>query len=402
MFYNYIKIALRNLKRNKVYSFINIAGLSIGLACCMLIILYNKDEVSYDRFHQNAANIFRITNTQLDSSGKVSGTNGITGMMPGPAFKREVPEVAAFVRFQSERLPVKIGTDIFEQDGNYADENFFSVFSFPMIAGNPVKALQDVHSVVLSEEIAKKFFGTENAMGKTLELPLGKERAFETFTVSGIVPRSPQNSSIKLTMLLPMKLNERENGGDKEWINFYLNTFVVLHPKANLKAVEEKFRKVYETNAKDQINEARAKYNMKESFIYGLQPLLDMHLSTDFRSDNGLTDASNPLYAKILSAIAAFILIIACINFVNLTIARSMKRAKEIGIRKVIGGERKQMIMQFLGESYLLTLGAFLFALVLVILVLPVFNQLSNKALSFSYLLDAKLIGGYQVQYCSK
>ncbi len=399
MIYNYIKIAIRNLKRNKVYSIINIAGLSIGLACCMLILLYNKDEVSYDRFHKNASEIYRITSKNMDSSGKVTRTSGITGMMPGPAFKREIPEVKDFVRVQSERLAVKIGTTIYEQDGLYADDNFFDVFTFPMKSGDRSTALKDMHAVVLSEEVAKKFFGKENAIGKTLELPLGENRSFEVFTVSGIVPKSPQNSSIKLTMLLPMKLNQRNNGGDQEWLNFFLNTFVVLHPNADLKKVEAKFEKVYETNAREQIADAKVKFNFKERFIYGLQPLLDMHLSTDFRSENGLTDASNPLYAKILSAIAAFILIIACINFVNLTIARSMKRAKEIGIRKVIGGERKQMIMQFLGESYLLTFGAFLFALLLVILVLPVFNQLSNKALAFSYLFDTKLIAGYLVLF---
>jgi len=399
MFYNYIKIAIRNLKRNRVYSIINILGLSIGLACCMLIILYNKDEASYDRFHKNVDNIYRITVQQFDSSGKLSSTSGITGMVPGPTFKREIPEVKEFVRMVDDRWSVKIGTEIYEQYAFKVDDNFFSVFSFPMIAGDPAKALADIHSVVLSEEVAKKFFGNANAMGKTLELPSGENGAFEVFTVSGIVPKSPQNSSIKISMLLPLKLSERNNGGDKEWLNFYLNTFIVLQPGANIKTVEAKFKKVYETDSKQQIADAVKTFNFKESYIYGLQPLLEMHLSTDYRSENGLADASNPLYARILSAIAAFILIIACINFVNLTIARSLKRAKEIGIRKVIGGERKQMIMQFLGESYLVTLAAFVFALMLVFLVLPVFNQLSNKALAFSYLMDVKLIIGYIILF---
>lgn len=395
MFYNYFKIALRNLSRNKVYSFINISGLSIGLACCMLIALYNKDEVSYDRFHKNAENIYRITSEAMDTTGKITGTNGITGMMPGPNFKREIPEIKDFVRIQSERAAVKVGTDIYQQEGNYVDDNFFSVFSFPLKSGDPKEVLKDIHSVVLSEETAKKFFGMANPIGKTIELPTGENRSFENFTVTGIVPKSPQNSSIKIQMLLSMKLNERRDQGSEPWLNFFLNTFVVLHPDADVKVVEAKFKKVYENNAKVQIEEAMAKYNFKETFIYGLQPLLNMHLSTKYRSENGLTDASNPVYSRILSAIALFILIIACINFVNLTIARSMKRAKEIGIRKVIGGERKQMIIQFLGESYVLSLSAFIVAILLVIMVLPVFNQLANKALSFTYLLDAKLIGIY-------
>jgi putative ABC transport system permease protein len=395
MLKNYFLVAFRNLQRNKVYSFINIAGLSIGLACCMLILLYNKDEVSFDRFHKKAESIYRITNIRMDSTGKINATSGITGMMPGPNFKREIPEIESFVRIQGEQLPVKIGNEIFDQSGLYADENFFSIFTFPLIAGDPKTALSDPYSVVLSEDIAKKFFGKTDVMGKTIELPIGKDRAFETFAVTGIAPKSPQNSSIKIDMLLPMKLNERNGGGDNQWINFYLNTFVVLNQKANIAAVEAKFKKVYESNAKDQIKEATEKYNFKETITYGLQPFLDMHLGNEYGSDSGLIGISNPLYAKILSAIAAFILLIACINFINLTVARSLKRAKEIGIRKVIGGKRSQMISQFLGESYILTAAAFILAILLVVVSLPVFNHLSNKALSFSYLLDWKLIALY-------
>ncbi len=395
MLKNYFTIAWRNLLRNKVYSFINIIGLSIGLACCMLIILYNKDEVSYDRFHENANNIFRVTNTTIAVDGKVQGKNGITGMMPGPAFKREIPEVKEFVRLQGEQLPVKVGTEIFDQEATYVDDNFFSVFSFPLKEGNRNELMKDMYSVVLNEEVAKKFFGTSAAVGKVIELPTGDKGAFQNFTVTGIVPKSPQNSSIKIQMLLPIKLNLREGREDKQWINFYLNTFVVLHPDADVKKVEEKFKKVYETNAAKEIKETKQQYGMTESFQYGLQPLLDMHLSTDFSAQNGLVDASNPIYTKILGGIALFMLLIACINFVNLTVARSLKRAKEIGLRKVIGGERKQLIGQFLGESFVLSFFSFVLAIGLVLLVLPLFNSLSNKALSFSYLLDAKLIAGY-------
>ena len=394
--------AWRNMLRSKMYSFINVMGLSIGLACCMLILLYNKDEVSYDRFHENVKNIYRITNVTVGANGKVMGTNGITGMMPGPAFKREVPEVKDFVRLQGEQLPVKVGTEIFDQEVTYVDENFFDVFSFPLKEGNPKEVLKDMHSVVLNEAVAKKFFGTSNVIGKTIELPLATDHdavstgnKFERFTITGVVPVPPQNSSIKIQLLLPMKLNLRDGGGGEQWISFFLNTFVVLHPDAVIKQVEEKFKKVYETNAATQIKEGREKYNMTETFRYGLQPMLAVHLSTDYSAQNGLVDASSPVYTKILGGIALFILLIACINFVNLTVARSLKRAKEIGVRKVIGGERKQLIAQFLGESFVLGFFSFMLAIVLVIAVLPLFNLLSNKALSFSYLLDTKLVLGY-------
>ncbi|MFT3679000.1 MAG: ABC transporter permease [Ferruginibacter sp.] len=400
MIKNYFKTAWKNLLRNKVYSFINIAGLSIGLACCMLILLYNNDEVSYDRFHDNAKNIYRVVHTDYGPDGKQTGANGITGTMPGPVFKREIPEVESYVRVQGEQFPVKIGTQIFEQPALMVDSNFLSVFSFPLKEGNKNTALKDLYSVVLAEDVAKKFFGTADAIGKTLEMPIGGSNggpngtAFKSFVVSGILPKSPQNSSIKIDMLLNMKLT-LNNGGDMEWLNFFLNTFVVLNPHADVKAVEAKMKKVYEKDAKDQLQKAKELYNDNTVWNYSLQPLLAMHLSENYGPDNGLEGGSKPIYTKILGGIALFMLVIACINFVNLTVARSLKRAKEIGVRKVIGGERRQLIAQFLGESFLLSFFSFVLAILLVFLVLPVFNSLSNKALAFSYLLNAKLIAGY-------
>lgn len=402
---SYVKTAWRNLIRNKVYTTINIASLSIGLACCMLIILFINDEVSFDRFHENANNIYRVVHRDTGPNGELQGSNGITGMMPGPTFKREIPEITEYVRVSGDVLSVKIGTEIFEQEALYVDDNFFSVFTFPPKYGSKKYALNDMYSVVLSEPVAKKFFGKTNAIGKILELPKRQdhdspgEQKFESFVVTAIVPESPQNSSIKIDMLLSMKLNQREGGGDNQWLNFFLNTFVVLHPGADLPTVEAKMKKVYETNAKEQLEEAKKQYNNTTTWNYELQPLLSMHLSKDYPPDNGLKDASKPIYTKILGGIALFMLIIACINFVNLTVARSLKRAKEIGLRKVVGGERKQLIAQFLGESFFLSFFAFALALVLVMILLPVFNSLSNKALSFSYLSDIKLIAGYIVLF---
>jgi putative ABC transport system permease protein len=405
MIENYFKTAWKNLVRNKVYSIINIAGLSIGLACCMLIILHNNDEVSYDRFHNNVKNIYRIVHADTGPNGELQGTNGITGMMPGPSFKREIPEITDYVRLSGDILPVKIGTEIFEQEALYVDDNFFSVFTFPVRHGSQKDALKDMYSVVLSEQVAKKFFGNTDAIGKTIELPKREDhespsgKKFETFVVTAIVPESPQNSSIKIDMLLSMKLNQRDGGGDTQWLNFFLNTFVVLHPGADLSIVEAKMKKVYESNAKEQIQEAREKYNNTTTWNYKLQPLLSMHLSKEYPPDNGLKDPSKPIYTKILAGIALFMLIIACINFVNLTVARSLKRAKEIGLRKVVGGERNQLIAQFLGESFFLSFFAFALAIVFVMILLPVFNSLSNKELSFSYLLNVKLIAGYIVLF---
>jgi len=194
-------------------------------------------------------------------------------------------------------------------------------------------------------------------------------------------------------MLLPLKASDSYN--DDKWINSFLNTFITVRPGANIKVVEDKIANVYHKDAGEQMHDAALKYGFKDKIKYVLQPFLQMHTSTDYPADNGLSDASSPVYSYILTGIALFILLIACINFINLTIAQSLKRSKEIGIRKVVGGERGQLVIQFLGESYILSFIAFILGLVLVQLVLPVFNQLANKALSFSYLLSAKLVIGY-------
>lgn len=391
MFKNYFKTAFRNLWRNKVFSIINITGLSVGLACCMLIFLYAKDELSYDRFHKNVNNIYHLTADMVSPDGHVNKTSS-TGMMPGPNFTAQVPEIESFVRIQSGNFTIKKGNEVFDQDALFADSNFFSVFTFPLLEGNPATALKDLNSVVLSEEVAKKYFGNQKALGKFLDLKVND--TFRTFSVTGVTKMSPQNSSIKIQMLLPMAFN-RSLDDDKQWFNFFLNTFFVLRPGADVKVTEAKIAKAFAIDSKDQLKEMQDKYGFKDKTKFSLQPMLQMHTSTDYPADNGLSDASNPMYSYILSGIALFIMLIACINFINLTVARSLKRAKEIGIRKVVGGKRKQLIAQFLGESFILSFIAFLFAVVLVMLVLPFFNTVANKALSFSYLFDAGLVAGY-------
>jgi len=398
MFKNYLTSALRNLSRNKVYAFINIAGLSIGLACAMLILLYVKDEVSYDRFHDNVENVYRVVTQNIDKDGKKGHKDGNTGYFQGPKFTQNVPEIKAFVRIASSSEDIKTGTDIKSQDLLYVDSSFFSVFSFPLISGSRESCMKEPHSIVISEDIAKKQFGTTDALGKIMMLK--EDSAFVPYKVTAVAKRAPQNSSIKFDVLLPLKESEEDAQNNENWFNFFLNTFVVLNPNANVETVNKKIQKVYTEDSKDALKNIKEKYgDIIGGSEYFLQPFTDMHMSTELPAQNGLTDASNPVYAYILSGIAVFILLIACINFVNLTVARSVKRAKEIGIRKVVGGERKQLIMQFLGESFLLCLIAFLLAIALVQLILPVFNNLSNKALALSYLFDVKLIAGYIVLF---
>lgn len=387
MFRNYFKTAWRNLVRNKIFSFINIAGLSIGLACCMLIILYNKDEVSYDRFQKNAPDIYRLAVDELSPEGE-SFKYGITGMVHGPTFKRLIPEIEDFVRVQGTELNIKKGTDILVQDALKVDSSFFTIFtSFEFVEGNATAALKDPHSVVLSEEVAEKYFGHASALGKTVSIDYDGE--FQHFTVSAVTKKSPQNSSIKINLLLPNHIDKEQDNG---YINFFLNTFFLLNKNSDIKKLEAKINAVFATEAKDQLKQMKEEFGFNNKLSFSLQPYLSIHLSKDYPAANGLADASIPTYAYILTGIAIFILLIACINFVNLTVARSLKRSKEIGIRKVIGGERSLLIAQFLGESLLLSFIAFAFALVLVWLALPLFNSLSNKALSFVYLMDAKLI----------
>ncbi|MGN6803049.1 MAG: ABC transporter permease [Ginsengibacter sp.] len=394
MFKNYFITAWRNLKRNKIYSFINIAGLSMGLACAMLILLYVKDEVSFDRFHKNVQNIYRIVSIQK-RGGEVH-KDGNTGFLQGPRFTENVPGIAFFVRIQQGTEDIKNGSEIESQDLLYVDSSFFNVFTFPLLYGNKNSCLKEPKSIVLTEDEAIKRFGTKDAIGKFVMVK--QDSTFVPYTVTAVAKRVPQNSSIQFKVLIPFKETEADAKNNDNWYNFFLNTFVVLNPNANLQSVEKQMQKFYLADASSTFQKMVKMFGLGDDITmgtYGLQSFTDMHMNTELPPQNGLMHASNPMYSYILSGIALFVLLIACINFVNLTVARSVKRAKEIGIRKVIGGDRKQLIGQFMGESFLLCAIAFALAVLLTRLILPVFNELSNKALAFSYLIDAKLVVAY-------
>lgn len=402
MLRNYLKIAFRTLAHNKAYSIINVVGLSIGLAAAMLIMLYTKDEVSYDRFHANNPNLYRITSRELTPAGKLEHVEGNTGHFQGPKFSAGIPEIQSFVRFKGDQKDMKQGTEVKSQEVFGTDSSFFSVFTFPLLSGNPKTALTQPRSVVISVDMAKKQFGTTDALGKTILFrdSYDEKSGFEPYTVTGVAQKCPQNSSIKFDALIPMTVSKEEMADNNNWFNIFQNTFVVINPQTSrtvggIRAVEAKMNQIYRADAQSAIKSMAEQFGFKNKVEYALQPFTDMHLSKDLPSSNGLVDESNPMFSYILSGIALFILLIACINFVNLTVARSLKRAKEIGVRKVVGGGRLQLTLQFLGESFLLCFGAFILAIVLVELVLPTFNQLANKSLALSYLFDARLVLGY-------
>jgi len=362
MLKNYFKTAIRNLSRNRIYSIINISGLSLGLACAMLIILYLKDEVSYDRFHANGDHIYRIFQQATRPDGQVLRM-GITGAIQGPIFTSKLPEIKAFVRVNGGYADIKTGSEVKPQPLLRADSNFFSVFSFPLLNGNPKTVLLKPNAIVLSEDAAKKYFGSSAAVGKTMLLRTDNNE-FIPYTVTGVAKRCPQNSSIQFDVLLPLKVPPGSEQGEQSWGTFFLNTYLLLDLRADIKTVEAKMTKVFVDDAPEMVKRMTRESQGKLNGSYMLQPFTDMHLNNNMdRYD--ISGASNLIYSYILSGIAFFILLIACINFVNLTVARSLKRAKEIGVRKVIGGSRKQLIIQFLGESFLLCLCAFVLAIVI-------------------------------------
>lgn len=393
MLKNYILTALRNLWRNKFFSFINIFGLSLGISCCMLIFLYAKDEISFDHFHQHKENIYRVVAEMRSPDGQITKESS-TGMSQGPGFKANVPGIETSVRVEATSFHVKQGSEVTEQEALFVDDGFFSMFSFPLLRGNRHTALKEPHALVLSEDLAIRYFGTTDVVGKTLQLHAGKD--FEPFMVSAVMANAPANSSLRPEMLVPMSFQEASQAGRQGgWTSFYLNTFVILKKDVNPAALDAAINKVYLREAAEEIKVLEENYGVKDKVTYHLQPFLDIHLNTDYPAENGVVGGSNPIYSYILISITGVILLIACINFVNLTVARSLKRAKEIGIRKTIGGQRRSLMVQFLGESLLLTFFAFLMAIALASVLLPLFNTLAEKNLSFSYLLDARLILAY-------
>jgi putative ABC transport system permease protein len=369
MFNNYLKIALRNMKRYKGYSLINTAGLAVGMACCILILLWVRDELSFDRFHHNLDHIYRVI--RMEQKIADAGKDALTPPPLAATLKEKFPEITHATRFGNWGCwLVSYGEkNFYETRYECADPDFFEMFNFPFIKGNPKNALLDTYSVVLTEEMAEKYFGNEDPIGKTLNI----NKQFDV-TVTGVIKNVPKNSTLKFDFILPFRvlllkeLLGEETG--KHWGFNSFSTLVMLNKSCSAKELGPKIAGIFEEHNEED----------KDSAL--LQPFKDIHLYSNIKYDfDRLGDIK---YVTIFSLLALFVLIIACINFMNLTTAKSAKRAKEVGLRKVIGAKRPQLIWQFFGESLLMSFFAFLLALILVELILPFFNNLSGKNLSLN------------------
>ncbi|REA64306.1 ABC transporter permease [Dyadobacter luteus] len=389
MFKNYMKVALRSLLKNKVFSSINIVGLSLGLTAVMLILLFVQDEVSFDRFHQKGDRLYRLTATYTSPEGNQRNM-GITGTPHGPSFAAEIPGIETFCRLKGWDMLVKKGTDAINEEVLYVDSSFFSCFSFPLIEGNPDKALTGAYSAVISEDMASRHFGTSDVLGKTIEVDL--DGKFELFTITGVAQTPPTNSSVRFDVLIPFNRSLPTDAADREksereWLSYHLNTLLLLRGNADPAQVQAQFQEVFRKHAGAEFDRKQKERNSSDRLSFGIQPYTSIHLDPAYSMGNGVNDGSNATYSYILLGIAGLILFIACVNFINLTLARSLRRSKEIGVRKVTGSSRRELIFQFLTESFFLSLLAFLPALVLVNLLLPEFSSITGKALDVSYLL---------------
>ncbi|WP_420387324.1 ABC transporter permease [Roseivirga sp.] len=398
MLQNYLKIALRSIWKDKFFSFLNISGLAIGIACCLLIVTYVGYELSFDKHFKNSDNIYRIV-----IEGSFNGRDFTGSQSPSPTggvFKERIPAVEERLRLlNTGNWIVNYEDKVFNESRVvYADETFFDVFQVNMIYGNPKEALLRKNHVAMSQSVARKYFGDEDPIGKTVKLDND-----EDWIVSGVYEDIPDNSHFRFNLILSFITREDEYNS-QQWLNQNYDTYLVLNENASFDDVQaqmnqiaiEKMGAEFKQFLDMTFEEFEAAGN---SFNYFLQPIEDIHL----RSDNygGFEPESDITYVYIFSAIAAFILILACINFMNLSTARSANRAKEVGLRKVMGSFRSQLIIQFISESVIITFISGMIGLALAIVVLPFFNQFADREMTIGFLtqLPYVLIGSLIVGF---
>ena len=386
MIKNYLKIAWRNLLKNKTFSLINIAGLASGLACFILIALYVADELSYDRFNEKADRIYRINSDIVFGGNKLH--MAVTADPMGAALKKDYPQVEQYVRIYASSGPklVKKGnTFINEQNVAHADSTLFDVFTLPAISGDTKTALNEPNTVVITESTAKKYFGTADAVGKTIET---NDNNSTLYKVTAVIKDIPHNSHFNFDFIFSM-----DNAGYQwgQYTSHNFHTFLLLKPGINYKTFEKNFPQFIDKYIMPEVRQFMNIKSMDEmekagnKLQYSLMPLTDIHLHSDRFPELGVNGSIQ--YVYIFSAVALFVLLLACVNFMNLSTARSSSRAKEVGIRKVLGTEKKSLIRQFLTESTLMAAISMLLAIIIVWTTMSYFNDLSGKNLSITDLL---------------
>jgi putative ABC transport system permease protein len=388
MFKNFLKVALRNLWKNKAFSAINIAGLSVGLAVCLLIVLYVKDELSYDKYNAQSENIYRV-----DADISFNGTQFTSVVSPAPlvpTLKKDYPQIVQYTRLRNfgDILVKKDNQNIQNHNAVFADSTFFQVFSIPMIKGNRLTALNEPNSIVIDETTARKYFNSTDVVGKTLYVDNSVN-----CKITGVIKDFPPQTHFHFSFIRP--LHDTYHDDQSDWLSNNYASFVLVRPgvtKASLQNAVDATINNYLVKQLYQLLHVSANdlKNSSNHFIYPVMPLTDIHLNSN--KSNEFEANGNITYVYIFSIIAIFILLIACVNFMNLSTARSANRAKEVGIRKVAGSSRSSLITQFLTESVLTSFLSLLLAIGIAALLLPLFNQLAGKQMSVYTLFSTWLL----------
>jgi putative ABC transport system permease protein len=365
MFKNYIKITLRNLLKNKGFTAINIAGLAVGMASAALILFWVQNEVSYDQFHDKKDRLYQMYNRSV-FDGKM-WCWGTTPKIMRSSLKQDYPQVEQVARTTRANFLFTIGEKHLTLGGNHTDPDFLTMFSFPLVKGNPKTALNEMKNIVLTEKTAKKLFGDEDAMGKTIKID-----SVDYFTVTGIMKDLPNNTQFEFEYLMPWTYLEKvDKQVEKNWGNNSVQTWALLKPGVTEAAINTQVKNI-----------TRSHSDIKDIDVF-MHPAAKWHLYSKF--ENGKIVGGRIETIRLFSIIAAFILLIACINFMNLSTARSEKRAKEVGIRKVVGASKGSLISQFLGESIMIAFFSGILALIIIQLSLSGFNNLTDKHLIIPY-----------------
>ena len=385
MFRNYLIVAVRNLLRQKLYAFINVFGLAIGLACCILIFLYVRHEWQYDAFHENADRIFRVIVRETRPDGSV-GFSTLHPTVLAAALDEEFPGIKRASGFLRARAQVSYHKVFFRESFGMVEPDFLEMFSFPLLAGDPATALVRPDGAVISETVARKLFGNPEdgytaALGKPLLVGV------KDFTVTGVMRDVPETSSLKFSLLIPIGYHENY-GTNSDWLNAKASMYVQLVEEQDIEALEAEFPSFAEKHLVDRIEFYKTHGRVRKTddgFLLRIQPLRDVYLNSKVRR-NSYEARGNVFYSYVLSGLALLVLAIACINYMTLTAGRLVGRAREVGMRKVLGAQRMQLVEQFLGEAMFLSLVALAMGIALAELFLPVFNDLARKNLSIPYL----------------